>query len=346
MTTLSTLVDEFALRLWMQTNVRGEDAPVTIQRIGEGHSNLTFLVKRGTDEFVLRRPPLPPYLPTAHDVIREWRVINGLKNSRVPVPEPIAACEDNNVIGAPFYMMRRVEGYVIRGELPSEFDNDKSRLEISRELVRAMAELHSVDYHKVGLANLGKPEGYIARQLKRWNGQLEGAYTRDLPDLIWVSEWLKEHLPDSPPSTLVHGDYRLDNVIIGKGQPASIIAILDWELATLGDPLADVGYLLSFWSNPGDPPIPFNLEMGQISVQPGFMNRHQAVEYYAELTSTKVGNLNFYVALAIWKLAIVLEGSYKRHKLGITDDPFFATLDEGVPALAKRARGVCEGAPI
>ena len=161
MTTLSTLVDEFALRLWMQTNVRGEDAPVTIQRIAEGHSNLTFLVKRGTDEFVLRRPPLPPYLPTAHDVIREWRVINGLKNSRVPVPEPIAACEDNNVIGAPFYMMRRVEGYVIRGELPSEFDNDKSRLEISRELVRAMAELHSVDYHKVGLANLGKPEGYI-----------------------------------------------------------------------------------------------------------------------------------------------------------------------------------------
>jgi aminoglycoside phosphotransferase (APT) family kinase protein len=262
------------------------------------------------------------------------------------VPEPLAVCEDTEIIGAPFYLMSKMDGYVIRDKLPEDFDNNEARREISQELIRTLANLHSVDYEAVGLGNLGKPAGYIERQIKRWITQLEGAYTRPLPDLEWVSKWLYEHQPESPTATIVHGDYRLDNVIVGKGHPARVVAVLDWEMATLGDPLADLGYLISFWQNPDDPPFPFNLEMGQITVQPGFMSRHEAVEFYAELSGRRVKDLKFYVALAIWKLAILLEGSYKRHQLGTTDDPFFETLHERVPLLAKRARDVCEGGEI
>jgi aminoglycoside phosphotransferase (APT) family kinase protein len=346
MTSLPPLVDNEALGQWLSQQLPGNTSPLISQRVGEGHSNLTFLIKRGEEEFILRRPPRPPYLPTAHDVIREWRLISALSKSNLAVPVPILSCEDLEVIGAPFYLMSRMDGYVIRSEMPPEFDSEAGRREVTDELIKTLVTLHAVDYQAIGLGNLGKPEGYLGRQIKRWTGQLEGAFTRPLPDLLWVGDWLRDHLPESPTATIVHGDYRLDNVVVGKGSPAKVAAVLDWEMATLGDPLADVGYLMSFWVDPDDEPIDFNLEMGKITVQPGSLRRQEAIERYAELSGRKVSNLSFYIALAIWKLAILLEGSYKRHQEGTTDDPFFATLKEGVPALAARAKSVCEASGL
>jgi aminoglycoside phosphotransferase (APT) family kinase protein len=250
-------------------------------------------------------------------------------------------CEDNAVIGAPFYLMERVEGAVIRNKLPPALSGPAERAALADELVRALAALHSVDFAAAGLATLGKPEGYVARQVKRWIGQLDGARTRDLPDLDAVSAWLQGHIPESPAATIVHGDFRLDNVIYAPQAPVKLLAVLDWEMSTLGDPLADLGYLLSFWREPGEAPAtPLPDDMGDVTASGGFPARAEVAARYEELTGRKATHLNFYMVLAIWKLAILLEGSYKRHQQGTTDDPFFAMLGEGVPALARRARAM------
>lgn len=319
-------------------------AAITVERIRGGHSNETFFVTCGNREWVLRRPPRGPLLPTAHDVAREYRVLSALANTPVPVPQPVLLCNDVTVIGAPFYLMERSHGVVIRAKLPPGFANDvASRAGLGYELIDRLADLHAVDWQAVGLGDFGKPQGYLERQLRRWSGQLDASRNRPLPDLDAVTEWLASHLPESGPATIVHGDYRLDNAMFAPDPPAQIVAIFDWEMATIGDPLADLGYLLSFWQEAGDPGLELGDAAWKITAQPGFATRAQLVARYAERTGRQMGHVSFYVALAIWKLAILLEGSYRRHLSGTTDDPFFATLDRGVPALAQRALAVCQG---
>ncbi len=333
------LVDESALQKFLAVHLPGSEAAVRAERIEAGHSNLTFLITRDSQQWVLRRPPRPPYLPTAHDVLREYRVISALAQTAFPVPRPILACEDTSIIGAPFYLMERVDGVVIRNALPPQFAAPSDRAAIADELIRTLVALHAVDYQAVGLGNLGKPEGYIARQLKRWMGQLDGARTRDIPELDDVSDWLHAQRPESPPATIVHGDFRLDNAMYAPPPPPKILAVVDWEMSTLGDPLADLGYLLSFWREAGEPQAtPLPDDMGDVTSLPGFPTRAEVAARYEELSGRQVTHLTFYIVLAIWKLAILLEGSYKRHLAGTTDDPFFALLGEGVPALAKRAK--------
>ena len=345
-TSLPPLVDAEALSRYLAQALPGPDAatPLQVERIRGGHSNETFFITRGRDQWALRRPPRGPLLPTAHDVGREYRVLRGLEHTNVPIPRPILLCDDTSVIGAPFYLMERVHGVVIRAALPSAFAAEATRADIGYAVIDRLADLHAVDWHAVGLGDLGKPQGYLERQLRRWTGQLDASRNRPLPDLDAVTAWLQSHLPESPAATVVHGDYRLDNLMFAPEPPARVVAILDWEMATLGDPLADVGYLLSFWREAGDP------DMGalgdaawNVTAQPGFPTRAQLVERYAARTGRRMDHVAFYVALAIWKLAILLEGSYKRHLAGTTDDPFFATLGEGIPALARRALAVCEG---
>ena len=342
--TLPPLVDPEALARYLDTalpDTAGQ--PLNVERIRGGHSNETFFVTRGAARWVLRRPPRGPLLPTAHDVGREYRVLRGLTQTGVPVPRPLLLCDDSIAIGAPFYLMERVEGTVIRETLPPAFAADVSaRADLGYELVDRLAELHAVDYTAVGLGDLGKPAGYLERQLRRWTGQLDASRNRPLPDLDAVTQWLAAHLPGSPPATIVHGDYRLDNAMYAPQPPARIVAILDWEMATLGDPLADLGYLLSFWMEPSDPTTALE-DSWRVTALPGFPKRAQLVARYAERTGHVLTDVPFYVALAIWKLAVLLEGSYKRHLAGTTDDPFFATLGAGVPALAKRALAVCHG---
>jgi len=343
---IQQLVDTEALRRYLALALPSPEAevPLAIERIRGGHSNETFYLTRGGERYVLRRPPRGPLLPTAHDVGREYRVLSALADPYVPVPRPILFCDDAGVFGAPFYLMERVPGVVIRAKLPSAFAADEAaRAGLGDALIDALADLHAVDWQAVGLGDFGKPQGYLDRQLRRWIGQLDASRTRPLPDLDAVTEWLRDHLPESPAATIVHGDYRLDNLIYAPEPPARVLAIVDWEMATIGDPLADLGYLLSFWAEPDDPLFALADAAWRITAQPGFPTRAQLVARYAARTGRYMEHVSFYVALAIWKLAILLEGSYKRHLSGTTDDPFFATLDIGIPLLAARAHAVCKG---
>lgn len=310
--------------------------PVEVERLDAGHSNLTFVVRRDGREWILRRPPQGPLLPTAHDVVREYRVLDLLarSESRVRVPAVTAVCEDAEV---PFYLMERVPGEVIRTVLPAWATPD-TRKTIGYELVDALAELHAAPVEPFVEAGIGKPSGYLERQLRRWRGQREGAKTRELPDYDALSTWLEQHLPMQAGTSLVHGDYKLDNVAITSEGPR-LTAILDWEMATVGDPLADLGYLMSFWLEPGERDE-FSEVAGNVTTQPGFPTRDEMVERYATKSGRDVTDLTAYVVLAVWKLAILLEASYSRHLAGTTDDPFFALLDKGVPALLARARRI------
>ena len=345
MTTLPPLIHEENLRSYLAQHLPGEDAPLEVTRISGGHSNETFFIHRGSQEWVLRRPPRGPLLPTAHDVLREYRVLKALNTTTVPTPKVLLACTDPEVIGAPFYLMEEVHGIVVRQELPSYAYEAAGRRAISIALIDALVDLHEADWRAIGLEDFGKPEGYLERQLRRWSGQLEKSRQRPLPDLDAVTSWLAAHIPQSGAATIVHGDYRLDNVMMDNDSP-HVLAIFDWEMATIGDPLADVGYLLSFWREPSDPEPEFTSEMWRAMEQPGFLTRAEIADYYAERTGRPVRDLAFYEALAIWKLAILLEGSYSRHRSGTTDDPFFAKLGEGVPALARRALGVCHSSRV
>jgi aminoglycoside phosphotransferase (APT) family kinase protein len=340
------LVDGDALQAYLATSLSIYDAsiPLVIERIRGGHSNETFFISAGKQEWVLRRPPYGPLLPTAHDVGREYRILQALSSTTVPVPHPLLFCDDISIIGAPFYLMERIPGIAIRDTLPSGFATDiQSRAGIGEALIDTLASLHMVDWQQIGLEDFGKPQGYLARQIRRWSGQLDASRTRSISALDAVTTWLQEHIPESQYTTIVHGDYRLDNALLAPEPPARILAIVDWEMATIGDPLADLGYLLSFWSEIDDPPFTLGDAAWQMSAQPGFSTRAELVQRYAQRTQREVAHLDFYTALAIWKLAILLEGSYKRYLSGTTDDPFFKLLEQGVPALAQRALSVCHG---
>jgi aminoglycoside phosphotransferase (APT) family kinase protein len=338
----SVLVDVARLASWL-----GTDDTVSVARVGEGHSNLTYAVQAGRQHWVLRRPPAGPLLPTAHDVVREYRVLDLLTRAEQPVrvPRPVAVCEDPAVIGAPFYLMERVDGVVVRDTLPDWLD-EPGRRALGLDLVTAFAELHRVDVGPFVASGLGRPDGYLARQLRRWTGQREGIQAavaatgrraRDLPDYDLVRDWLAAHLPGEAAPAVVHGDAKLDNVVVGPGETPAVAAVLDWEMATVGDPRADLGYLLSFWPEPGaDHPLARLVTAGA-----GFPSRVELVATWEQHTGRTAGDLTWFVTLAVWKLAVLLEASFHRHLAGTTDDPFFATLADGVPALLAHARETC-----
>lgn len=344
------LVDPDKLENYLDDKLPGS-GPFEVTRHLAGHSCETFFIARDGREWVLRRPPLAVYLPTAHDVMREYRVLSALKDTGVRSPRPLLACEDDQVLGAPFYLMERRHGQVLRTEIPETIDNPKDRRLIGEELVSALEELHSVDYRKVGLEDFGKPTGYLERQLRRWTGQLELAtsitkQSREVPQMWEIRDWLAEKRPESPPSVIVHGDYKLDNVMYSTDSPATLISIFDWEMSTIGDPLADLGWMLSYWREEEDPVDPLHSALNALTTKDGFHTRGDLIEMYEEASGTKVADIRWYLVAAVWKLACLLEGSYGRHLLGTTDDPFFAMLEEGIPALASRALEISRGGKL
>ena len=221
--------------------------------IGDGHSNVTYLIERGDAEVVLRRPPRPPLPPSAHDVLREARLLTALQDTRARVPKVLAVGSDLATIGSPFYVMERVPGEVIVASVPATLDTPPERRRIGEELIDSLVEIHSVDWRAAGLEDFGKPTGYLERQLRRFTGLWELNKTREIDAVESVGSWLGENIPESGPATIVHGDYRLGNTIFAADAPAHLSAVLDWEMATIGDPLADVGYLCMMWTEPGDP---------------------------------------------------------------------------------------------
>ena len=335
-----TLVDRDALEAYISRELPG-DGEVSVHRHQAGHSNETFFVTRGSERWVLRRPPLGAFLPSAHDVGREHRVLSALAGTPVRTPRTIFSCDDETVIGAPFYLMEKVDGAVIRDVLP-DWLTEEHRAGVGSELVDALVELHSVDPASCGLGDFGKPSGYLERQLRRWKGQLELTlpFTRPLPDLERIGDWLAASAPTSSATTIVHGDYKLDNVVFAPAPPPRLVAILDWEMSTLGDPLADLGWMVSFWREAGEDDGDVFSRTSRVTALPGFQTRAELVDRYAAATGRDVSALSWYQVLAVWKLAILLEGSYARHLAGMTDDPFFAEMEHGVPALAAKAREV------
>jgi aminoglycoside phosphotransferase (APT) family kinase protein len=316
--------------------------PVDAEPVGEGHSNVTFLIRRGAAAWVLRRPPRPPLPPSAHDVLREARLLTAVQDACARTPRVLATCADETVIGAPFYVMERLDGHVITSELPRALDDEASRARIGDELVDALVEVHAVDWKARGLEGYGRPTGYLDRQLRRFGGLWEHNRTRELPVLDRVTAWLREHKPESAEATIVHGDYRLGNTMFAPTAPARLVAIFDWELATIGDPLADVGYLVATWAEPSDPDHTL-FSLGSVTRRPGFPSRAQLVARYEERSGRSVSDVRWYMTLALWKSAVFLEGSYKRRLAGTTEDAFFDRLRTGVPEIAERAWETASG---
>jgi aminoglycoside phosphotransferase (APT) family kinase protein len=315
--------------------------PVEAEPVGEGHSNITYLIRRAGGRWILRRPPRPPLPPSAHDVLREARLLRALEGTAARVPKVLAVAEDPQVIGAPFYVMEVVEGAVATTAVPAALDAEPERRRMADELIDALAEIHAVDWRAAGLEGFGRPTGYLERQLRRFAGLWEHNQTRELPTLNRVTAWLAEHRPESPEATIVHGDYRLGNVMFAPRAPARLVAVFDWELATIGDPLADIGYLVATWAQPGDPD--FEVALHDVTRQPGFPTREELIARYEQMTGRSMSDVAWYTTLALWKSAIFLEGSYKRRLAGTADDPFFDLLERGVPQLAERAWAAAQG---
>src|SRR5918999_4014118 len=313
---------------------------IEVERIGEGHSNITFLVRRGDARVVLRRPPRPPLPPSAHDVLREARLLRALEGTPVRVPKVIAVGDDESVLGVPFYVMEEVHGSVLTSEIPPALDTPAERRRTAEELVDALVEVHSVDWQACGLDGYGKPTGYLERQLRRFTGLWEHNKTRELEVVEELGEWLRENMPDSPESTIVHGDYRLGNVMMADTAPAELVAIFDWELSTIGDPLADVGYMTVTWVEPDDPQDTMFANLNAVTRREGFLTREQLIGRYEERSGRSMSALNWYQALALWKAAVFMEGNYKRFQAGASDDQYLALFDRGVPMLAEKAREI------
>jgi aminoglycoside phosphotransferase (APT) family kinase protein len=333
-TPANAIVDAERLGAYLDAELGGQ-ADTRVEKHIAGFSNETFFVYRGDDEYVLRRPPRGPILPTAHDVAREFRFLSALSGTQARVPHPVVLCEDPEVIGAPFYLMERKHGVVIRAEVPAALDAPEERRRIGFELVDALVEMHSVDWQATGLQ--GKSEGFLDRQLKRWQSQasLTVGKVRELPGLDAVTGWLIEHKPASSDSTVVHGDYKLDNVMFATEAPAHLIAIFDWEMATIGDPLADLGWLMHVW---GQPDLMEEGDALPLTALPGFATRDELAARYADQTGRTMTNFAFYHVMALWKLAIILEGLYVHYKTGTASNPGAAEFEFSVPRLIRRAQ--------
>jgi aminoglycoside phosphotransferase (APT) family kinase protein len=320
-------IDAAKVEGWFVEKVPGAQPPLAFERIAGGHSNLTYGVTDAVGQrWALRRPPLGKRLGSAHDMAREHRVVSALSATAVPVAPVLGLCEDESVNGAPFYVMGFVEGPILRGLAEAEaFPEHSDRRAIGDRVVDTLVDIHAVDPDAVGLGELGRKEDYVARQLRRWQGQWEKSKTRELPAIDEVHERLSARIPEQGPATIVHGDYRLDNMILTAG--GEVAAVVDWELCTLGDPLADVGLLLVYWAQPGEE----GQSLGQpANLAPGFPDREYLRSRYAERSGRDLSELDFYTALGYWKLAIILEGVYARYSAG-----GYGKVDEGVQYFAR-----------
>ncbi|HEV7653412.1 MAG TPA: phosphotransferase family protein [Mycobacteriales bacterium] len=312
----------------------GDDAWLepAVEVVPGGRSNLTYFVTSPAGELVLRRPPLRAVRPTAHDMGREHRMLSALYGTAVPVPEPLLLCDDPAVLGAPFYVMRRVPGVVVRAAFPAGYAAEPAdRAAITATMIDVLADLHAVDPAAVGLAGYGRPEGYLARQLKRWSGEWQALRSGDLPAVDALAAELGAGLPDAPSGGIVHGDYKLDNVILAADDPGRIEAVLDWEMSTLGDPLADLGLLVVYWQPAGAA----GAVVPSVTGLPGFPSRTELAARYAARTGRDVSALPWYVAFGYFKLACVVAGIVVRQRAGAMADNTDDGLGDAIGPLAE-----------
>lgn len=329
---------------FFREHVPGGDCALAFDLISGGRSNLTYLVRGGGHEWVLRRPPLGHVLPTAHDMTREYRVLSALAGTDVPAPRTIALCEDASVNDMPFYVMQYCPGVILAQDIPPGYaPTPEDRRRICVALVDTLVRLHAVDYRAVGLEGFGRPDGYLERQVRRWSEQWQRSKTSELSDIDELIRRLRAALPVSPSPTIVHGDYRLGNMALDPHDPGRVTAIFDWEMATLGDPLADLGYTLIYWTEAGDPPPSGGVGTAStFTASPGFFTRAEIIAEYARRSGRSVDAIDFYQVLALYKLAVISEGIYARYLQGKTLGEGFAGMSRSSGALAQRALTIAD----
>jgi aminoglycoside phosphotransferase (APT) family kinase protein len=341
-------IDAESVAKFFAAHVEGADVPLAFSFLSGGRSNLTYRVDGGGRSWVLRRPPLGHVLPTAHDMAREHRVLTALRDTGLPVPRTRALCTDEAVNGAPFYVMDFAPGVVIEEEMPAGYaTTPAARRRIGAALMRTLAELHAVDWRAAGLEGFGRPEGYLARQVRRWSEQWQRSKASEVPEIDELIRRLEAALPATQASTLVHGDWRLGNVALDPADPGRVVAIFDWEMATLGDPLADVGYTLVYWGEAGDAPGSRGPgRYASVTTAPGFHTRAELVEEYSRASGRDVASVDFYEVLALYKLAVISEGAYARWRAGKTAGEGFENVERVSVALCEAALAIADGSAL
>jgi aminoglycoside phosphotransferase (APT) family kinase protein len=331
-------IDPERLRPFLAAAFAGAGGPISVLQFREGHSNLTYLVRIGEREAVLRRAPFGARVRSGHDMRREFTVLSALRGAYARAPRPIAFCEDEAVIGASFYLMERVRGVVLRGHAPPAgvvFTPELLRA-TSTALVDNLAELHAVDLARTGFAALGRPEGYVTRQVHGWSERYAQAKTDEIPEVEAIAAWLARHMPPESGAAVIHNDYKYDNVVLDAADLTRIVAVLDWEMATVGDPLMDLGTMLGYWIDPDDP-----LEMRARAYGPtwqaGGLSRVDLVERYGERSGRAAGPMLFHYVFALFKIAVIGQQIYKRWMEGQTKDPRFASLIGWVRTVSAQA---------
>ncbi len=332
-------LDAIKIEAFLRDAIAGLPVEMAIQQFPRGHSNLTYLIAFGDRELVLRRPPFGTKAKTAHDMGREFRVLSALKEAYPYCPEPLVYTEDTSIIGSPFYIMERIKGIIVRRDLPPGFERAPAKIRnLCRKLIEVHHELHAIDYRQVGLDNFGKPAGYVERQVKGWSKRYRAARTPDAPACEEIMAWLAEKMPaDSDNPAIIHNDFKLDNLVLDREDPGQIVGVLDWEMATVGDPLMDLGGSLAYWIQANDSP-----EMQAVRFMPtdveGALTRDELVECYTELSGRTIDNYDFYYFFGLFRLAVIAQQIYYRYYYGQTKDKRFQKMIWGVHALEKTAR--------
>jgi len=312
--------------------------PISVRQFQKGHSNLTYLVALGDREAVLRRAPFGAKVKSAHDMRREFTILSAIQEVYPRVPRPIAFCDDESVIGARFYLMERVRGLILRGDAALRGSFTPELLSASSTaLVDNLVDLHAIDLVRTGLLSLGRPEGYVSRQVSGWTDRYFRARTDEIPAMESIAAWLAGHMPPEGGATLVHNDYKYDNVVLDPADPTRVVAVLDWEMATVGDPLMDLGTMLGYWIDADDPEEMRARPSGPTFL-PGSLTRVQVVERYQRRTGRAVGSALFHYVFALFKIAVIVQQIYKRYVEGHTSDPRFAQLGRWVAVLGEQAR--------
>jgi aminoglycoside phosphotransferase (APT) family kinase protein len=330
-------IDAGALGEYLRGRVEGADQTVSVEQFPGGHSNLTYLVKAGPREYVLRRAPLGPVAPKAHDMAREYAVLRAVHPHFPPAPRPLLLCEDAGVVGAVFFLMERRHGVIIRTEVPPELARLPDFPErASGAFVDCLATLHRVDIERHGLAAIGKPEGFLERQVHGWADRWNRAKTEEMPAMDRVIEWLDRAMPASPAPTLVHNDFKLDNLMLDPADPGRITAVLDWEMTTVGDPLADLGLTLCYWSPPDGSGVSEG-PVAAVTASPGWYTRERLIDEYARQTGRDVSRIGYHEILGIFKLAVIVQQIYFRWHRGQTRDDRFSRFNLRVRSLVEAA---------
>ncbi len=333
--------DPARLQAYLRGKLAGADRPMQVKQFRGGHSNLTYLLRFDGQEWVLRRPPFGPLPTGGHDMTREYKVLSRLWRGFAPAPRAVLLCEDSSVMGAPFFVMERRKGILMkmRQPLPPELGEDPQKFKkISEGFIDALADLHAVDYQAVGLADLGRPEGFLKRQLTGWMARWEKAKTHEVPLMEKLGQWFLDHMPEPHPPTVLHNDFYLHNLMLDAADPGRVTGVFDWEMSTLGDPLIDVGIALGYWHDRTDAPEFLAIEQGHAhTVKPGFLSRDELAERYARRTGRDLSQIAYYRAWAHWRNATVVQQIYVRYVRGQTSDPRFALMSGNPPVLAETA---------